>query len=70
MEANALTADIDAVGGNWELDPRLSGVLDTDVRIVMEWTADDADIGLWVDEPNGERETLEKDRKWGWGLCG
>jgi hypothetical protein len=21
----------------------------------MEWTADDADIDLWVDEPNGER---------------
>lgn len=55
MEANALTADIDTVGGNWELDPRLTGVLDTDVRIVMEWTADDADIDLWVDEPNGER---------------
>ncbi|HEX7823143.1 MAG TPA: VIT domain-containing protein [Sphingobium sp.] len=55
MEANALTTDIDAVGGNWELDPRLTGVLDTDVRIVMEWTADDADIDLWVDEPNGER---------------
>lgn len=55
MEANALTTDIDAAGGNWELDPRLTGVLDTDVRIVMEWTADDADIDLWVDEPNGER---------------
>lgn len=55
MEANSLTADIDKVGGNWELDPRLSGVLDTDVRIVIEWTADDADIDLWVDEPNGER---------------
>lgn len=55
MEANALTADIDTVGGSWELDPRLTGLLDTDVRIVMEWTADDADIDLWVDEPNGER---------------
>lgn len=55
MEANSLTTDIDAVDGNWELDPRLTGVLDTDVRIVMEWTADDADIDLWVDEPNGER---------------
>lgn len=55
MEANSLTTDIDAVDGNWELDPRLTGVLDTAVRIVMEWTADDADIDLWVDEPNGER---------------
>jgi hypothetical protein len=55
MEANQLTADIAAVGGSWELDSRLTGVLDTDVRIVMTWTADDADIDLWVDEPDGER---------------
>jgi hypothetical protein len=55
MEANALIPDIEAAGGNWSLDPRLVALLDTDVRIVIEWTADDADIDLWVDEPNGER---------------
>jgi hypothetical protein len=55
MEANALIADIEAAGGSWSLDPRLVGLLDTDARIVIEWTADDADIDLWVDEPNGER---------------
>lgn len=55
MEANALIPDLRAVKGRWELDPRLVGVIDTDVRIVIEWTADDADIDLWVDEPNGER---------------
>lgn len=55
MEANALIPDIKAVGGKWALDPRLTGLLDTDARIVIEWTADDADIDLWVDEPNGER---------------
>lgn len=55
MEANALIPDIEAAGGSWSLDPRLVGLLDTDARIVIEWTADDADIDLWVDEPNGER---------------
>jgi len=55
MEANALIPDIEAAGGSWTLDPRLVALLDTDVRIVIEWTADDADIDLWVDEPNGER---------------
>jgi hypothetical protein len=55
MDANALIPDIAAVGGSWSLDPRLVALLDTDVRIVIEWTADDADIDLWVNEPNGER---------------
>ena len=55
MEANALIPAIEARGGTWQLDERLVARLDTDVRIVIEWTADDADIDLWVDEPNGER---------------
>ncbi|MES2444593.1 MAG: VIT domain-containing protein [Pseudomonadota bacterium] len=55
MEANTLIPAIEAAGGSWTLDRRLTGLLDTDVRIVIEWTADDADIDLWVDEPNGER---------------
>ena len=55
MEANALIPDIEAAKGTWTLDKRLTGLRDTDVRIVIEWTADDADIDLWVDEPNGER---------------
>lgn len=55
MEANALIPKIAAVNGHWTLDPRLVGLTDTDARIVIEWTADDADIDLWVDEPNGER---------------
>ena len=55
MEANALIPPIEAAGGRWMLDPRLVGLTDTDARIVIEWTADDADIDLWVDEPNGER---------------
>ncbi|EIZ80785.1 hypothetical protein WSK_0759 [Novosphingobium sp. Rr 2-17] len=55
MEANALIPLIEAAGGHWTLEPGLVGLTDTDVRIVVEWTADDADIDLWVDEPNGER---------------
>ena len=55
MEANALIPQITALGGEWELDQRLVALFDTDARIVIEWTADDADIDLWVDEPSGER---------------
>lgn len=55
MEANALIPALDAVGGQWSLDRRLVGLLDSDVRIVIEWTADDADLDLWVIEPNGEK---------------
>ncbi len=55
MEANALIPRIEAVGGKWSLDPRLVARLDADARIVIAWTAADADIDLWVDEPNGER---------------
>ena len=54
-EANALIPLIERAGGRWSLDRRLVGRLDTDARIVIEWTADDADIDLWVNEPNGER---------------
>jgi myo-inositol-hexaphosphate 3-phosphohydrolase len=55
MEANSLIPALDAVGGTWSLDKRLVALLDTDVRIVIEWTNDDADIDLWVIEPNGEK---------------
>jgi hypothetical protein len=59
-EANALIPAIAAVDGRWTLDERLVDLLDTDARIVAEWTADDADIDLWVDEPNGERVNYEQ----------
>lgn len=55
MEANALIPHIEAAGGQWTLDERLVALLAVDMRVVIEWTADDADIDLWVDEPNGER---------------
>ena len=35
-------------------DPRLAGVLDCDLRVVMAWDADETDIDLHVTEPSGE----------------
>ncbi|WP_231736361.1 hypothetical protein, partial [Sphingopyxis sp. HIX] len=55
MEANALIPALQAQGVAWTLDPEYVAALDTDVRLVIEWTNDDADIDLWVIEPNGER---------------
>jgi hypothetical protein len=55
MEANSLIPAIDAAGGSWTLDPRLVATMDTDVRVVIEWSNPDADIDLWVTEPSGER---------------
>ncbi|MFN7717806.1 MAG: VIT domain-containing protein [Sphingomonadaceae bacterium] len=55
MEANPLIPLIEQYGGHWELDNKLLGTFDTDVRIIIEWTNDDADIDLWVIEPTGEK---------------
>lgn len=55
MEANALIPRLDRARIAWKLAPEYVARLDTDVRIVIEWTNDDADIDLWVIEPNGER---------------
>lgn len=54
-EANALIPAIDAAGGKWSLDPRLVGLVHTDVRVVMEWTSDASNLDLSVIEPSGER---------------
>jgi uncharacterized protein YfaP (DUF2135 family) len=44
-----------ALGGSFDLDPRLTKNLHSDVRVVLDWSNDATDIDLWVDEPNGER---------------
>ncbi len=55
MEANALVPRLKRLGGTSPLDPALTALLDTDVRVVVDWTTDATDLDLWVDEPGGER---------------
>ncbi len=55
MEANALVPRLKRLGGASPLDPALTALLDTDVRVVVDWTTDATDLDLWVDEPGGER---------------
>jgi len=55
MEANRIVPVVRAMGGEVELDPRLVRLLDTDLRIILEWNTDHTDMDLWVDEPSGER---------------
>ncbi|MBI5521879.1 MAG: DUF2135 domain-containing protein [Desulfarculus sp.] len=37
------------------IDPRLVQLLDVDVRVVLTWDSDLADMDLWVSEPSGEK---------------
>lgn len=56
MEANAALAKLKAIGGSSSaLDPRLVALLDTDVRVVMEWNTPRTDLDLWVTEPKGAK---------------
>ena len=45
-----------------DLDPRLAGVLDVGLRIVLNWDADLTDIDLWVTEPTGNSVFYAKSR--------
>lgn len=54
MEANAALARLRALGGDSDaLDERLVRLLDTDLRIVMEWNTPRTDLDLWTKEPSG-----------------
>jgi hypothetical protein len=56
MEANHLVARMKALGLEQSvLDPRLTALLDVDIRVVLEWNTDKTDMDLWTDEPTGER---------------
>ncbi|MFL6734861.1 MAG: VIT domain-containing protein [Sphingomicrobium sp.] len=61
-EANAFLPRLKALGGSAPLDPRLVRNLASDVRVVLDWSNDAADIDLWVDEPNGERAIYRNPR--------
>lgn len=55
-DANAIAARLTALGGNTRaLDEGLRQMLDSDIRVVVEWNTKSTDMDLWVDEPDGER---------------
>ena len=62
VEANALLPRLRQLGGKAELDPRLIALMDVDIRIVVDWSADASDLDLWVDEPNRERAIYNNQR--------
>jgi tetratricopeptide (TPR) repeat protein len=61
-EANAMLPRLRALGGIVDMDPRLVGLLDVDVRVVIDWTSDGSDMDLWVDEPTRERAIYNNNR--------
>lgn len=63
MDANRLIPRYRAAGGtDVPLDPRLIALLDTDIRVLIEWNTEATDIDLWVDEPSGERAIYSNPR--------
>jgi hypothetical protein len=55
-EANMIIPRYRALGGTkLPLDGQLVKLLDTDIRVTVEWNTKDTDMDLWVDEPGGER---------------
>ncbi|WP_206244048.1 VIT domain-containing protein [Novosphingobium terrae] len=61
-EANALLPRLKALGGSAAIDPRLVFLMDTDLRVVIDWTNDASDMDLWVDEPSHERAIYDNPR--------
>jgi hypothetical protein len=72
MEANAALAKLKSMGGSSDaLDPRLVALLDTDLRVVMEWNTPRTDLDLWVKEPKGFDVGYSSPRSpWGGKLSG
>lgn len=38
-----------------QIDPRLIAAMPTDLRVVLNWDADNVDMDLWVTDPRGEK---------------
>lgn len=56
MDANAVLPAYRRLGGTRApLDPRLVALLDTDIRVILEWNSGNNDLDLWVAEPTGEK---------------
>lgn len=54
-EMNALIATAPQTLDRSAIDPRFPRNLPLDLCVVLSWDADNADIDLWVTDPNGER---------------
>jgi tetratricopeptide (TPR) repeat protein len=55
MDANVAVARYRLLGGtDHALPQQLVALMDTDIRIVMEWNTPRTDLDLWVTQPNGE----------------
>ena len=61
-EANAMAARLKRLGGHPAMDPRLTQLIDVDVRVVIDWTTDASDMDLWIDEPTRERAIYNNPR--------
>ncbi len=56
MDANLAVQRFRALGGrDHTLPARLVGMLETDVRVVVDWNTPRTDLDLWVAQPDGER---------------
>jgi hypothetical protein len=63
FDANAIIPKLRALGETrFGLDNRLIALLDTDVRVVIDWNTRATDMDLWVDEPSGERVIYSANR--------
>jgi len=67
MELNRLIAKVDRLLPAQrsrilrpDLDPRLAGVLNVGLRIVLSWDADLTDVDLWITEPTGNNVFYQK----------
>jgi len=55
MDANLAVQRFRALGGqDHDLPPALVRMLDSDIRVVVEWNTPRTDLDLWVTQPNGE----------------
>jgi len=54
-EINAIIANSKSSLNTSFMDEKLKDQLPTDVRIVIDWDADNVDIDLWVTDPRGEK---------------
>ncbi|WP_304362109.1 VIT domain-containing protein, partial [Collimonas fungivorans] len=54
-ELNAIVATSGVSLDTSRIDPRLLKNMPLDLRVIMTWDADNADMDLWVTDPNGEK---------------